>query len=471
MWTPRTSRRVALAGTLAAAMLLAGCSGSDSDDTAPTATASSGEYEDIVFWTPQTTPARMAAQQQIAADFEAETGIAVEVVPLAAADQNQALVTGAASGDVPDVILHASDQTAAWNAQGLLDTEIATEVVENLDAATFNQNALDQVTLDGEIAAVPTDGWVHLIAYRTDYFEQAGVDVPTSLAELADAATTIREELGVTGIALGTQPGTPSAVEGVASMFPTAGCELVVDGEVTIDSAECTEAAEQFKVLAESSTTGQLDVPAAQAAYLAGNAAMLLFSTHILDELNGMDPDNVPVTCAECADNPGFLVENTSFITVLDESNPKQYGSVLSYGVPVGANSTEAGMFLEYLLNDGYVATLGTATEGRIPLRLGTTDNPTEFIDAWGELPFGPTPEEGVSIASVYGDEFVADIADGMAAVSRWGLGTPDAALAGAVHSEGLLAQNLDQLYAGTPAAEVTAQMAEQVSQLQADLG
>jgi multiple sugar transport system substrate-binding protein len=58
---------------------------------------------------------------------------------------------------------------------------------------------------------------------------------------------------------------------------------------------------------------------------------------------------------------------------------------------------------------------------------------------------------------------------DGMAAVSRWGQGTPDATLAGLVATQGTLAQQLDPLYRGTDPAEVTRQMAAEVTALQQD--
>src|SRR5665648_486124 len=182
----RRRLHVAIAASAAAALTLTACTGKPGDNG--TDPDSNEQAASIVFWTPQVTPDRLDAQEQIAAAFEDETGIAVEVVPLGAADQNQALVTGAASGDVPDVILHAPDQTAAWRDQGLLDTELAQSIVDELGVDTFNERALEFVSLAGEIGAVPSDGWVHLITYRADLFEAAGVDVPTNLDELADAA-------------------------------------------------------------------------------------------------------------------------------------------------------------------------------------------------------------------------------------------------------------------------------------------
>jgi multiple sugar transport system substrate-binding protein len=414
----------------------------------------------------------------VAARFTEETGIEVDVVPLAAADQDQALVTGAASGDVPDVILADASQITSWQAQGLLDTDVVQEAMDTLDPATFNENALGAVTVQADgaetVAAVPSDGWVHLIAYRTDLLEEAGVEVPTTVAELAEAATTVKDELDVTGLALGTQSGTASGTEGIESIFQSAGCELVSDGEVTIDSPECAEAAGYFKELRDSSVAGDYDVESARAAYMAGDAAMLLFSTHILDELANLD-EAVPPSCQQCADDPTFLAKNSSFITVLEPPSgssgtaqePAQFGATLAYAVPARADMDEARQYIEFVMGEGYADTLAVATEGRLPLRTGTPENPTEYLDAWGGLGFGPKVES--SVAEVYGDELVTEMGEGMAAVSRWGQGTPDATLAGLVTTQGTLAQQLEPLYRGTDPAEVTQQMAAEVTALQQD--
>lgn len=474
MRSPRR-RTGAVALALAAAMTIAACSGGDggSGDDSPDSTASSAEGGDdgaasgsITFWTPHVQPERMAAQQEIASRFTAQTGIEVEVVAMAGADQDQALVTGAASGDVPDVILHAPD-LSAWQTQGLVDSDAATAVIDSLGADTFNQRALDFITIGGSYQAIPSDGWVHLIVYRSDVLEAAGIDVPSSLDELAAAAESIREGEGITGMAMGTQTGTPSATEAIESTFQQTGCQLVTDGTVTIDSAECAQAAADFATLAASSTVGQFDVTSARSTYLNGDAAFLLFSTHILDELAGLDANN-PLTCAECGENSSFFVENSGFITVLDESNPAQYGTTLNYVIPVGANTAAAQQFVEYVLSEGYADMLATAPEGRIPLRPGNADNPTEYLDAWGLLPMAGSDQ---SVADIYGDDLVAALGDGMDAVSRWGFGTDDAVLAGEAFSQNALAEQLDALYSGADPQQVVADMATAVQALQDDLG
>lgn len=427
------------------------------------------EEQSITFWTPQTTPDRVAVQEKVAAQFTEETSITVQVVPMGAADQNQAIVTGAAAGDVPDIVLATADQVAAWNNEGLVDTAAAAKTVEAIGADTFTPAAMDFITLDGTVAAVPTDGWSHVIVYRTDLFEKYGIEVPTSLKEVADAAETLASN-GVTGIALGTQAGTLSSSEAVESMLQANGCELFVDGEVAFDSPKCVEGLEQFKRLKDSSLAGEFDVPAAQAAYLNGDAGMLLFSTHILDELAGFDP-NTPVTCSECGTDSLFLANNSGFITEVDPQNPAQYGSVLNYTIPNGANSEAAQKFIEYSLNDGYLESLGMATEGRIPVRMGATAESDEFITGWGDLSFGVANTDKQSISDVYGADTVAAIRDGVSGVKRWGYGTDDAALAGAVFNQGVISSHLEDLYAGQSASEIATAVTEEVTALQGEYG
>jgi multiple sugar transport system substrate-binding protein len=444
---PRTAASLTAVAVLALAA--AGCSSGSAPD------GDEGAADAITFWTPQTTPERLALQEEVAAGFTEETGIEVEVVPMAGADQDQALVTGAASGNVPDVILHDSAQTSAWTSQGLLDAEAAGATVDVLGAGTFNENALDAVTLDGQVA------------YRADLLEEAGVAPPTDLAGLAEAATAVKEELGITGLAFGTQAGTASATEGIQSLFQTAGCELVADGEVVIDSPECAEAAGHFLTLRDSSVAGDFDVESARAAYLDGQAGMLLFSTHILDELAGLDEANPP-TCAECQDDPAFLAGATEFITVLDAGNPAQYGAILSYGIPAGAQSDAARQYIEYVMDAGYVDTLAVATEGRIPLRNGTADDPTAFLDAWGDLGIGPAQE--MTSAELYGDEFVGGMSEGINSVYLWGMGTDDAELAGLVFRQGVLSGQIERLYGGSSPQETTAAMKAAVEEVKAGL-
>ena len=85
------------------------------------------------------------------------------------------------------------------------------------------------------------------------------------------------------------------------------GCHLIKDGEVALDSPACVDAIATYaeQILEYSPGTVQ-DVDTTRATYFAGEAAMMIWSPFILDELAGLRNDALP-TCDECADDPLFL--------------------------------------------------------------------------------------------------------------------------------------------------------------------
>lgn len=458
----RTMTTCTAAAMLLLAVSVSACSPEESED---------GDGS-IVFWTPYTTPERIAAQQPVIDAFFGATGIEVEMVPLEPDQAGQTLVTAAASGNVPDVIAHNPSSTAAWAAQGLLDTQVPQEIVDELGPDTFSRAALDMVTVDDTLQAVPSDGWGHTIAYRTDLFADAGLEPPSSVADLAAAAEALDAD-GLAGIAIGTTPGDVYTQEGIESMLLPFGCRLATEGTVSIDAPECVEGLAHYQRLAAAAGPAQVDVEAARAAYLSGSAAMVLFSSHIVDEVAGLDVDN-PVTCPECAENPRFLAENTAYLTTFTGTGteaPVEYGQTTNYGIPVGANTADAKLFVKYMLTEGYVENLASATEGRIPVRPGPEAGSSEYLDAWAQLPFGNDDTQELSIEQVYGPALVERLAAGAEEFTRWGWGTPDAELAGIVFSQRILATEAEALFDGAPPEEVAAAMAAAVEAAQQDLG
>jgi multiple sugar transport system substrate-binding protein len=439
---------------------LAACgSGDDGNGGGGGGGAEAGD-EKIVFWTPHTTPQRLAIQEQVAEDFADATGIEVEVVGLDAAGANQAIVAGAASGDMPDVVLHRPDQTAAWAEQGLLDPEAAQEIVDRLGAETFSQYALDLVTLEGELQAVPSDGWGQFLYYRTDLFDEAGLEPPSSLDDIAEAAAAINE-LGTTGIVLGTAPGEDFTTQTIEAFALMNGCQLFNGADVSLDSAECVNALAEYQKIVAESVSGEQDVESARAAYLAGKAGMVFFSSHFLDELAGLD-GNFPVSCDECADDPQYLASNTGVVGLLggpDNDAPTTYGITLNLGITRGANTEAAQAWVEYSLSEGYIDLLSSATEGRVPVRTGSTEDPDEYVRGWMALPLGADPELQMPFDEVYPEDVVSAVIDGANGFSRWGLGTEHAAAAGSLAAQNVLAEHLQPLFQGTDPAAVAGEM------------
>jgi multiple sugar transport system substrate-binding protein len=141
----------------------------------------------IRFWTTEEQPERLERQQAMAADFTAETGIEVEVIPVTESDLGTRATAAFAAGDLPDVIYHTLQYALPWYEAGILDADAATEVIESLGADTFASGALEMAAVDEGYASVPVDGWTQMIVYRADLFEENGLEPPTTYANVLAA--------------------------------------------------------------------------------------------------------------------------------------------------------------------------------------------------------------------------------------------------------------------------------------------
>ncbi len=390
----------------------------------------------ITFWSTETQPARLEITKGIIERFTAETGIEVVLV---AADEGQLpslMVANAASGTLPDVVFHPVDFTVGWTAQGLLNSEASAEVVERLGADTFSQGALDLVTVDGSAAAVPSDGWGQLLVYRKDLFDAAGLDAPTTYAKISEAATTLNDPgsdfFGITAATDASAVFTQQTFEHFALAN---GCELAdASGAVTLDSPNCVEAIDFFSTLMESSPGGVQDVVSTRATYFAGQAGMIVWSPFIMDEMAGLRDSAFPA-CDECGDNPAYLAENSGIVPAFSgpSGSPAQYGQVSYLGITVDADVPAAQSFIEFWLSDGYIDWLSTSPEGKFPMRRGTADNPTEYVDGWTALETGV--DRQANLSEFYGDEVMSTLIEGSNNFSRWGFTQGQGELVSAIYT------------------------------------
>lgn len=458
----RVTRRTLTGVAVGALLLGTACGGGGGDE----------EDKSITFWTPHNTPARMKIQKDIAADFKKKTGITVKVVGLAGKDQNQSIASGAASGDLPDVVLHGVDQTVAWQSQGLLDEDAAADVMESLGEDTFNEQGLKFAKVDDAYVAVPSDSWGQMLFYRKDLFKKAGIPVPTTLDEVVDAANKLKKG-DTAGIVLGTKPGDPFVTQTLEWVALANGCQLAKENtnEPTLTSKNCVNALKAYQDLTKASVKGAQDVESTRAAYLAGRAAMISWSTHLLDEIGGLD-DNFPPTCKECKKQKDFIAKNTGIITTLggpDVPQGTQYGLPFNLGIMRNTNTDGAKQFVEYLLSEGYAKSLSTAAEGRFPMRNGNADDPEAYIKQWNELKIGNTKMQQ-PILDLYGKPGLESIEKGATNIDRWGFGHGYGELAASLATQNVLAQDAEELFTGKDPAAVAKTMQQSAETSAKDL-
>ena len=152
---------------------------------------SGASYADIKFWTTEVQPARMEKQEAMAKSFEAKTGFKVEVIPIDEKDLGTRASAAAAAGDLPDVIYHTLQYVLPRAEAGILDVDANNAVVKSLGKNTFAPGALNMAKKGGKIAAVPGDGWTQMVVYRKDLFAAAGLEPPTSYANIVKAVNAL----------------------------------------------------------------------------------------------------------------------------------------------------------------------------------------------------------------------------------------------------------------------------------------
>ncbi|MFC4554233.1 ABC transporter substrate-binding protein [Georgenia faecalis] len=458
--TRRPAGRATSAAALAAcaALVLAACSGGDDD-------ADGG----ITVWIQEDLPDRVAATQEIVDGFTSASGIAVELVPVGEDQFNQLLISAAAAGDLPDVIGGVSlPQVRTLSANELLDVDAVAEVVQTLGEDTFTGRALE-LTRDGDAQlAVPSESWLQLLYYRTDLFEAAGLDPPTSYDAILAAAEELDTE-DLAGFVGATAPGDAFTEQTFEHVALGNGCELVDEGgEVTLDSPACVEALDFYGTLVqEHSVPGAQDVDTVRASYFAGQAAMFIWSTFVLDEMAGLRNDAMP-SCDECAENPAFLAENTGVVTAIDGPSggePAQFGEVTSWTVVGESDRDGAVAFVEHMMTDGYLDWIAIAPEGKVPVRVGTAENPTEFTDAWAELPVGVDTK--APLADFYAPEVLEALRAGPEGLSRWALEQGQGDLLGATQGEQPVATAVNEVSSGSEARSTAETAAEAVRSIQ----
>ena len=411
----RVPRRIATALAGAAVLVLSACGGGGG--------GGDGDPQQITVWTGDTLPDRVAATQAIVDRFTQQTGVRVELVGVDEDQFNQLLTSAAAAGELPDVI--GSQPLAAVRtlaANELVDTEATAAVIEALGADTFDQRALE-LTSDGDARlAVPSDAWSQLLYYRTDLFAAAGLAPPTTYDEILAAAQALNQG-GVSGFAGATAPGDAFTQQTFEHIALANGCELVdPEGAITINSPQCVAALQFYRDLTQGAgPPGAQDVDTVRASYFAGQSAMAIWSTFLLDELAGLRNDALP-SCPECTADPRFLAENTGIVAAISgpDGQPAQFGEVSSWAIPVEANAEAAQQFVQFMVSDGYQDWLAIAPEGKYPVRQGSAPGGTEYVDAWEGLPIGVDSE--APTAEVYPQEVLDVLTSGPEAFTRWGI-------------------------------------------------
>lgn len=421
------------------------------------------DVERITFWSDQFQPARVERQQEIIADFEAANpNVEVELVVMDNNLMDQLMTLNVAAGTPPDVALHPMILTNKWHADGLLDADFATQVIQSLGEDTFSAGALSLIRLeDGRYPAIPSDGWGQLLIYRADLFEEAGLLPPDTYENIMTAAEALHDpENGMIGFCGANNPGEVYTWQVFEHIALANGAQFVdAEGNITFNTPEMIEAIQFYADLMNNYGQDESDWYWLQtrANYHDGNCAMIVWSPFILDEMAGLR-DSVLPSCEECVDDPAFIARNSGFVSRISGfggDEPAAWGETNNLGIAPDA-SPAAQAFIEFYMNEAYLDALAIAPEGKFPMRPGTQEDPTLYIEGWRNLEVGV--DRMAPLSDFYSDEALDLIVAGANGYSRMGYDVGQPLLASAVNNQFFIQENLVAVLNGELTAEEAAE-------------
>jgi multiple sugar transport system substrate-binding protein len=396
-----------------------------------------GDGTGLTFWSAEDNPDRVKATQAIIDRFQQQTNIKVKLVAISEDQLSSRVSSASAAGTLPDVLAAASlGFVHSSAADGILDPDAAADVINTLGPETFSRRGLDLVEVNGKPVAIPSDSWTQLLVYRKDLLDKAGLAAPTTFEAIRAAAATLTGG-EMAGIVAATKPGDSFTQQTFEYLAVANNCQLVDQaGAITLTSKPCVDTFKFYvDLIRTASVQGAQDATSTRAAYLAGKAAMIIWSSFLLDELAGLSIDARP-TCPQCRADPSFLADHSGIVTAItgpDGTEPSQFGELTSFAITKDA-SKDAAKLVEFMMDDGYLDWLALAPEGKVPVRTGTQDQPSKFTDAWDHLKIGV--EHRTPLSEVYPPGVLEELATSPDTMSRWGFPQDQGRLVGAQLAE-----------------------------------
>lgn len=360
----------------------------------------------VEFWTTDNEPARLDVYESIAAKYMAENpNVDVRIVAIEEAGISQRMATAMAAERLPDIVRMGVERVAAFAADGILDEDAAVAVINDIGVDDFRESPLQMVTdtATGKYAAIPFDGWVQALWYRTDIFEELGLEAPITW----DAINAACNALPGTGnllyaLTLGTDPGQNyghQIFEQVA--MSNNAWPFDEEGNVTFDTPEMIEALRFYTDLQRCAMPGPQYWRGARESYELDQSGMMFYSTYIMDDLvegSGMESGvNVEIPVEDLALKTGFAPQ------MVGNNGSASYGQLVTLGIMDGADP-EAQDVVKYFLTEGYQDILALAPFGKVPVLKSA-------VDGWKELsPYFAN----------FSSETLDQIANGYDTMGRW---------------------------------------------------
>ncbi|GAA1020509.1 ABC transporter substrate-binding protein [Acrocarpospora pleiomorpha] len=279
----RILRRRALAGIAALACLgLAACSGnSGSTDPSGAAPASPGSLRGQKLTLIAMNDPFAPTLKTLAAEWGQQNGVGIQVDVVGYGDLatrvRSDFVGRTANFDLltMDIVWTGEFAEAGYTADL---TKLIERDKDQLQLDDIYDAAWTQGKWGDKQVAFPLAGYVNLLNYRTDVFQQKGLEAPKTLEQLESAALAIGKSGTPAGWVANGQQGPAAAQDWMAYAFQSGGQILDTAGKPVVNSAVNVKSLETYKKLFDGAAPGgakEFDWGQRETAFTQGQAAMV----------------------------------------------------------------------------------------------------------------------------------------------------------------------------------------------------
>jgi multiple sugar transport system substrate-binding protein len=360
----------------------------------------------IEFWTTDNEEERILAYEAAADAFmAAHPEIDLRIVAIEESGIAQRIATAQAANRLPDIIRMGVERVSSFAADGILDLDAAQATIQSIGEDDFQAGPLAMVTdpETGKYAAVPYDGWVQALWYRTDIFDELGLAAPISWDDIDAACDGLAGNNGLDySMTIGTDPGQnyPQQVfEQVA--ISNEAWPFDADGNVTMNSTEMVEALDWYAGLQRCALPGPQYWRGARESYELGQTGMMWYSTYIMDDLvdgSGMEDGGTVAVVEDLPANSGFAP------SIVSDNGSATYGQLVTLGILQGADPMAQEVVKFFMTDQTYLDILAVAPMGKVPVLKSAVDGWRGLSDYFG----------------YYSEETISQIANGYDSMQRW---------------------------------------------------
>ncbi|TDQ53080.1 ABC transporter substrate-binding protein [Actinorugispora endophytica] len=290
-------------------------------------------------------------------EFEAENpGVSVKFVSLPENEARAKITTSIATGGGEfDAVMISNYETRQWAGYGWLENlQPYIDATDGYDDADFIPSIREDLSHEGDMYSVPFYGESSFLAYRTDLFEEAGLEMPENPTwdEVAELAAELDDpEAGVAGVCLRGLAGWGEVLAPFNSLLNTFGGRWYdEDWNAQLDSPEFREAAGFYvDLVREHGQAGAANSGFGDCLnrYSQGRAAMFYDSTSMVSTVE--DPDSSTVVGLS-----GYAPAPVA------ESGYGGWLYTWSLGIPATSeHKDEAWAFLSWMTDKDYIRTVG----------------------------------------------------------------------------------------------------------------